>query len=104
GTGGEVHLLVVQEFTRRDDAAVLQFGEIVRRKRRLRRQYDGRRRRPRGALGDQGLLPFQALELPGAEPEQDQHRRDGKEGWPEGRPESHGCNASALLAGLISAI
>ena len=52
------------------------------------RQRLGRRRKLRLALGDQRPLPFQALELPGAEPDQHGEAEQGQDGRPEARREA----------------
>ena len=49
------------------------------------RRRDGGRRQPRLALGDQALLPVQALDLPHAEADAEEDDRDGEQRRPEAR-------------------
>ena len=50
----------------------------------------------RVALGDQPFLPLQTLDLPDAQPDEDQHPRDGEQGRHQFRAESgqHGASRS----------
>jgi hypothetical protein len=52
------------------------------------RQRRGRGRKLRLALGDQCLLPLQALDLPGAEPDQRGEGEQGQNGRPQARHEA----------------
>src|SRR6185437_2611806 len=77
----EIELLIVGEAAADADAVIL---ERPRRSERL-RQRDRRRGDGGMALGDQALFPEQALDLPGAEPEQDEERTGRPNAWPERR-------------------